>query len=151
VLWAVLTGGGTGVEYYYGYNSGCSDLTCQDHRTRETKWRDGRIALAFFRTHVGRHAAAMRGMDSLAGRAGAYVFAEPGARYVLYLPDGEPVTLKVPAGGAPYRVAWYDPRNGGDLQAGRMVTASEDGTLDLGAAPSDRDQDWVALVVRPGP
>lgn len=151
VLWAILTGGGTGVEYYYGYETGCSDLDCQDHRTRETKWRDGRIALTFFRTHVGRHAQGMRGMDSLIDRRDAYVFAKPGDRYVVYVPDGAETTLRVPKGGVGYRISWYDPRDGGALQAVKVVTASGDGKLVLGTAPSAQDQDWVALVVHASP
>jgi len=146
VLWAVLTAGGTGVEYYYGYSTGCTDLNCQDHRTRADKWRDGRAALAFFRDHVGRHARAMQAMDDLTGRSDDYVFAKPGERYVIYLPDGAPANLAVPDAG-PYRVAWYDPREGGDLQNAKVLTA-EEGALMLGAAPSARDRDWVVLVER---
>jgi hypothetical protein len=146
VLWAVLTAGGTGVEYYYGYGTGCTDLNCQDHRTRAAKWRDGRAALAFFRTHVGRHAQAMQAMDDLTGRSDAYVFAKPGERYVVYLPDGAPTSLAVPDAG-PYRVAWYDPREGGDLQNAKVLKA-EEGALMLGAAPSDPERDWVVLVER---
>jgi len=33
-LWNALTAGASGVEAYYGYKTGCSDLDCQDHRTR---------------------------------------------------------------------------------------------------------------------
>jgi len=146
VLWAVLTAGGTGVEYYYGYSTGCTDLNCQDHRTRADKWHDGRAALAFFRAHVGRRAWAMQAMDDLTGRSDDYVFAKPGERYVVYLPDGAPANLAVPDAG-PYRVAWYDPREGGDLQNAKVLTA-EEGALMLGAAPSARDRDWVVLVER---
>lgn len=151
VLWAVLTAGGTGVEYYYGYNTGCSDLDCQDHRTRASKWRDGRIALAFFRTHVGKHAASMRAMDHLTGDAEDYVFADPGKRYVIYSPDGSARDLAVPDAGSRFRVGWYDPRSGGPLRSTVTLTASDAGRLSIGPAPDTSDLDWVVLVERAGP
>jgi hypothetical protein len=88
----------------------------------------------------------MQAMDDLTGRSDDYVFAKPGERYVVYLPDGAPTSLAVPDAG-PYRVAWYDPREGGDLQGAKVLTA-EEGILMLGAAPSDRERDWVVLVER---
>jgi len=46
-LWSALTAGANGVEAYYGYKTGCSDLDCQDHRTRAQLWKGGRHALNF--------------------------------------------------------------------------------------------------------
>ncbi len=48
VLWATLMAGGYGVEYYYGYKTELSDLTAQDHRSRENKYREAVIAKKFF-------------------------------------------------------------------------------------------------------
>ncbi|MEO1304758.1 MAG: DUF5060 domain-containing protein [Pseudomonadota bacterium] len=65
VLWNTLTAGGAGVEYYYGYQTGCDDLTCQDHETRQSKWNDAANAAAFFNAHIGRSALTMVESDSL--------------------------------------------------------------------------------------
>lgn len=47
-LWGNLMAGGAGVEWYFGYKHPHSDLTCQDYRTREKMWIQGRYALEFF-------------------------------------------------------------------------------------------------------
>ena len=65
VLWNTLTAGGAGVEYYYGYQTGCDDLMCQDHETRQSKWNDAANAAAFFNAHIGRSALTMVESDSL--------------------------------------------------------------------------------------
>jgi len=65
VLWNTLTAGGAGVEYYYGYQTGCGDLMCQDHETRLTKWQDAANAGAFFDTHIGAKALSMAASDDL--------------------------------------------------------------------------------------
>ncbi|MEO1554385.1 MAG: hypothetical protein AAFR82_10660, partial [Pseudomonadota bacterium] len=65
ILWNALTAGSAGVEYYYGYQTGCDDLACEDHETRQTKWSDAANALSFFETHVGAKALNMAESDSL--------------------------------------------------------------------------------------
>ncbi|MEL6256993.1 MAG: DUF5060 domain-containing protein, partial [Bacteroidota bacterium] len=52
VIWGTLLGGGSGFEYYYGYQSGCSDLNCEDHRTRDEKYTDAAYALTFFEEYM---------------------------------------------------------------------------------------------------
>ncbi|MEM9127868.1 MAG: DUF4038 domain-containing protein, partial [Pseudomonadota bacterium] len=71
VLWNTLTAGGAGVEYYYGYQTGCDDLMCQDHETRQSKWNDAANAATFFNAHIGRSALTMVESDSLLTTQGA--------------------------------------------------------------------------------
>jgi hypothetical protein len=57
--------------------------------------------------------------------------------------------------GKNYSVRWFDPRNGGSLQKGSVLTVSGPGPVSLGLPPSSSGMDWVALVrgcvtVRPG-
>ncbi|MGF1543051.1 MAG: DUF5060 domain-containing protein [Parvularculaceae bacterium] len=97
VLWNALTVGAAGVEYYYGYQTGCGDLGCQDHRSRATKWSDARNAIAFFNEHLGEKALDMRERDELLttstgggggssssgdGTAGVYVLPSSGTRTI---------------------------------------------------------------------
>jgi len=51
-LWGTLMGGGDGVEYYFGYSTGETDLTAQDFRSRAHKWEDAKLALDFFDQYV---------------------------------------------------------------------------------------------------
>ena len=47
-LYGTLMGGGFGVEWYFGYASPHSDLTCEDFRSRDLFWDQNRHALWFF-------------------------------------------------------------------------------------------------------
>jgi len=66
--------------------------------------------------------------------------------YAVQLPEGGEASLTV--GSGRYRVEWYDPRNGGDLQQGEVQWITGPGTKTLGPPPSDPDLDWMALVRR---
>ena len=48
-LWGTLMAGGFGVEWYFGYDSPNSDLSCQDFRSRDLFWDQNRYALQFFK------------------------------------------------------------------------------------------------------
>ena len=162
-IWNTLTAGGNGVEAYYGYLSGCSDLTCQDHRTRASLWRDGAAALRFFERHVGDAAATMKADDDLTPNSDDYVFAEIGRRYLIYYtlpPEGAPRDNagRAPTGGqrrlqlygqnGAYSVAWYDARRAGNLQRGSVQEVTGGGVVNLGDPPSGGSGEWAILVER---
>ena len=150
VLWGTLLGGGAGVEYYYGYQTGCSDLDCQDHRTRATKWADGLIAKTFFDTYLQNDLLTMVSADNLTTDNGDYVFADEGKIYAIYLPDGGSTNLNLSNAGGTLQVKWYDPRNGGNLQDGSVTSVPGGGTVSIGTAPNNPSADWVVLVTGDG-
>lgn len=47
-----------------------------------------------------------------------------------------------------YKVAWYNPREGGELQAEKIVKLKSGNAYDLGNAPAEEDRDWVLLLVK---
>ena len=145
-LWANLMAGGTGVEWYFGYQTCAGDLDAEDWRTRDRLWDYTRYALQFFRTHLPFQE--MASADNLTSSSSDYVFAKEGEVYAVYLPDGGSASLGL-AGGA-YDVQWFDPRNGGALQTGTVTSVDGGGTRSIGAPPSATSQDWVALVTRSG-
>ncbi|MEO9870996.1 ThuA domain-containing protein [Ekhidna sp.] len=146
VLWGTMLAGGAGVEYYYGYQTGCDDLDCQDHRTRQSKWEDAKIALDFFNTYLQSSVIEMISNDELTTDNGDYVFAKEGEIYAIYLPSGGSATLNLSSQTGSYEVKWYDPRNGGALQDGSLTSISGGGSVSIGLPPSDPSSDWVALV-----
>ncbi|MEM1128723.1 MAG: DUF5060 domain-containing protein [Bacteroidota bacterium] len=141
-LWANLMAGGTGVEWYFGYQSCASDLTLEDWRTRDQLWDYTRFALEFFRTHLPYDQ--MESADALTSASDDYVFALAGEVYAVYLPEGGTVSLALPGG--TYDVRWFDPRNGGSLQTGSVSTVNGGGPRNLGAPPSASNADWAVLV-----
>jgi len=160
-LWSALTAGANGVEAYYGYKTGCSDLDCQDHRTRASLWAGGRKALEFFQKHVGENALNMRANDLTTVGRDDYVFANPGELYVI-IPGSEDVQLRLPGMQGKFVVDWYDRIEGGALQKGskHFVLGGASSITDknrrrqgpssvgLGTPPSGGSGQWAILVKR---
>ncbi len=131
VLWGNLMAGGAGVEYYFGDEQPHSDLTCQDFRSRDATWDDVRHALTFFNEYV--EFWKMKSMDYLVS-AGSWCFAAEGEAYVIYILAGYTGDILL-NNTATYQVAWFDPRNGGDLQPGSQVSVTGRGVRSLGTPP----------------
>ncbi|MGB3606182.1 DUF5060 domain-containing protein [Psychroserpens sp.] len=135
VLWGTLMAGGAGVEYYYGYQTGETDLTAQDHRSRDEKYTDASYALDFFNTYLQPYLENMVSMDALTNDTSDYVYSKPNEVYVVYRAEGGTTTITLPSGD--WVVQWYNPRLGGLLSASEVITTS------LTAPDND---DWVALI-----
>lgn len=79
----------------------------------------------------------------LATTGNAWVLAEPGRHYVLYLPDGGSVTVDLLAASGTLLMEWFDPRQGlfsppTTVAGGKLVTFTAPGS-----------GDWVLTVRRP--
>ncbi|WP_145370715.1 DUF5060 domain-containing protein [Maioricimonas rarisocia] len=151
VLWGTLLAGGAGVEYYFGYQLPANDLTCEDFRSRDRSWDFCRIALDFFRdNNIPFHA--MKNADDLVGNPehdnSKYCFAKAGELYLVYLPDGGSTTLDLSNADGTYKVAWFNPRSGGELTDGSVAEVAGGETVRIGTPPADTDQDWLAIIRR---
>lgn len=139
-LWGNLMAGGSGCEWYFGYDYANNDLTCEDFRSRENMWKQTALAVGFFQEHLPFHE--MRHGDELV-RGEAWCLAKPNAVYAVYLPKAAEVALNVGAGH--YSVMWFNPRKGGELQTGSVAAITGPGSQALGTPP-DAKGDWVALI-----
>jgi len=146
-LWGNLMGGGSGVEWYFGYSYPNMDLNAEDWRSRDALWDQTRHALEFFREHLPYWE--MWPANELAQDRRAYVLADEGRIYAVYLPHGGETKVALPDG--EFTVRWYDPRNGGGLQTG-TVAEVPGGKPPIGLPPttpeSAQGRDWVALIRR---
>ena len=149
-LWGNLMGGGSGVEWYFGYQYAHMDLNCEDWRSRDKMWDQTRYALEFFHEHLPFWE--MWPANDLASGGRAFVLAKEGSIYAVYMPEAWRTRVTVAPG--EYSLRWYDPRNGGDLQTGRDATVKagemlmrNDGSVEL-SPPSHPSKDWVALLQR---
>lgn len=140
VLWGSLMAGGSGVEYYYGYQTDPSDLTAQSHRSRDLKYTHAAHAIRFFEDYIIDHVADMKSADGVTSNTSDYVFAKTGELYVVYRPNGGTTNISLPSGSR-WSVQWYNPRNGGNLTAPTAITNSL-------VAPNNND--WVALITNDG-
>ncbi|NJO03131.1 MAG: DUF5060 domain-containing protein [Bacteroidia bacterium] len=151
-LWGNLMAGGGGVEYYFGYDLPQNDLNAQNWRSRDQMWDYNRYALEFFHRYQIPFWE-MQSSDSLVHSPAGYehyCLAHPGETYLVYLSQGENVSLKMEEAhfNAYFEVYWYDPRMGGILQQGAIRAFEGQALVSLGSAPYDEDQDWVVLVRR---
>lgn len=143
-LWGTLMAGGDGVEYYFGYDTGETDLTAQDFRSRAHKWEDAKLALDFFEQQV-----PYLGMDShdeLVSNSNAYCLAQIDQNYLIYMPQFAPITLDLSAATGVYSVLWFDPVNGGALQQGTIPNINSGALADIGSPPNGSTGDWAVLI-----
>ena len=143
-LWGTLMAGGAGCEWYFGFKFAHNDLGLEDFRSRDRMWNQTRHAIEFFQKHL--PFAEMRAADDLLS-GGAYCFASPGRVWAVYLPPASDLTatrLRLPEGH--FRIRWYDPRRGGDLQKGTKPSVRGAGNRSLGEPPREKTRDWVVLI-----
>ncbi len=149
-LWGNLMAGGSGVEWYFGYQYDHTDLNCEDWRSRDIMWDQTRYALEFFQRHLPFWE--MWPANGLVNDNRAYVFAKEGEVYAVYIPEARLTQVTLSPG--EYSLRWYDPRKGGDLIVPRNATVKapdmqtrEDGMVEI-SPPREPGKDWVALLRR---
>ena len=144
-LWGNLIGGGSGVEWYFGSKYPHMDINLEDFRSRDRLWDQTRHALEFFRRHLPFwEMAPDNGLAT--GAKDARVLARGEDIYAVQLPAGGEASLRL--GPGDYRIQWYNPRTGGELQWGSVRSAKGPGIRPIGLPPAEGDRDWVALVRR---
>ncbi len=142
-LWGVFLAGGWGNEYYFGYAHPHSDLTCEDFRSRDLFWNQCRYLLDFFEDNK-IPVTETENFDNLVAE-GDYCLAKTGELYIVFLKNGEgSINLENHSG--EFSVKWFDPRNGGTLQNGRIKSISGGESHKLAGAPSEPKKDWVVLL-----
>lgn len=147
VLWGSLLGGGSGVEWYFGYKYAHNDLNAEDWRSREEVWRQTRLALDFFREHLPYWE--MEPSDSLVTGGASYCLAKPDNVYAVYRSANQPeaeLLVDLTECTGTFEVMWFNPRQGGTLQSGTQSRVLSGTSQSIGLPPSDADQDWVALI-----
>jgi hypothetical protein len=141
--------GGAGCEYYFGYQFAENDIVCEDWRSRDQSWDYCRIAVRFFHEHEIPFAE-MLNADELVGNPdhgnSRYCFAKANDTYLVYLPDGGTSKLDLRNAQGDYEVRWFDPRGGGELQAGSIATVSGGNEVNLGQPPATPDEDWLVVI-----
>ncbi len=147
-MWGTLMAGGFGVEWYFGYASPNSDLTCQDFRSRDLFWDQNQYALQFFNNYIPFWE--MEPCNDLISSVDiAYCFAKEGEVYAIYAEaNSGNIKLNLEVANQTFKVKWYDPRNGGSLQEGSVTSVKSSGIVELGAPPNTPEKDWVILLQR---
>lgn len=138
-LWRALMGGASAFYAYFGYQSGCGDLTCDDWTSRAAFWRYGRYAKQFFDALPLAH---VRPRNDLVDQAtGELCLSAEGLAYAIYLPHGGSVRLDLRGESGLWSVGAYSPEFGTPHDSG-FISAGQYVTLQGGAYET-------ALIVRP--
>jgi hypothetical protein len=137
MLWPALLSGAGGIEWYFGYQTGCSDVNCEDFRSRSLMYQFTWVARQFVE-RLPVHE--MQPADALL-RTGGQVFHKKGAVYALYLPNGGAASLDLSGDTGAFKTRFYSVIDG-KWADGPQVTAG--GLVSLPAAPFPGD---VAVVL----
>ena len=144
-LWGTLMASGYGVEWYFGYDSPNSDLTAEDFRSRDVFWDQNRYARTFFEDHLPFWK--MQPADELTSDTTSFCLDAEDEIYAVYLPTAQQsLTLNLGNSSKEFAIMWYNPRQGGDLQAGTIPNVTATGEVPIGYPPQERGKDWVALI-----
>ncbi|MEX0275483.1 MAG: malectin domain-containing carbohydrate-binding protein, partial [Flavobacteriaceae bacterium] len=143
-LWGTLMAGGDGVEYYFGYDTGETDLTAQDFRSRAHKWEDAKLALDFFQQQI--PYTQMDSHDDLVSDSNSFCLAELGVSYLIYMPQFISATLDLTSASGVFEVLWFDPVNGGALTQGSIPFVNSGQAADFGNPPNGSGTDWVIFL-----
>lgn len=134
-------------DHHQGYDNENSDLTCEDWRSRGNMWDQSRYALEFFSDIPFWRMS----NDNYLVAEGNWCLVEPSdySYVVIYLPNGgsADIDLTLAGSGHNFSVQWFNPRQGGDLQAGSVTTiVSQPTIVSLGMPPSQPEQDWAVRL-----
>jgi len=75
----------------------------------------------------------------------AYGFGRPGEEYVLYLPQGGTVSVRVPSVEGNYTASWFNPDNG---ERGEDFDVEVDSDTDIQSFDAPDEKDWVLHLRR---
>lgn len=158
-LWGNLMAGGSGVEWYFGYELPHSDLNCEDWRSREKVWEFSRFALNFFQNELPFQE--MRPIDQITSLESDYVLAKEGEIYAIYFPEWNHNMIDLREYKGSFSLQWFNPRTGDGPRTGEelkekyprrrigsLSSIQGGGWIDLGPAPYDHHEDWVVLLKR---
>jgi len=142
-LWGSFMAGAWGNEFYFGYAHPHSDLTCQDYRSRDLFWNQCKYLLDFFEDNK----IDVTETDNYTKlvQKGDYCLGTTGKMCIVFLRNGSG-SIDLGNQRGEFSVKWFDPRNGGKLQTGRVKTVSGGEIAKLIEAPSEQEKDWVVLL-----
>jgi hypothetical protein len=112
-LWGTFMAGGCGTEWYFGYKHPHSDLTCEDWRSRDLFWDQGKIALDFFYSND----VPFWNMQPTLTKSGDWALAGDGC-VVVFVRSGGTTVLDLPA--MKFNVSQTFPKTGGSGSYGKI-------------------------------
>ena len=153
-MWPVFMAGGAGFEWYvqedgggHGFDQRIDDFRAMDDALNWTGY-----AVNFLSDMPLLEMSPSHSLGNSTAGNNTYVLAKPNDTYAMYNDrNGSGWTLNLAGATGQFEVKWLDPRNGGGLQNGSVLFVNGGGTVSLGNAPDNINQDWAAVVRRAAP
>ena len=77
-----------------------------------------------------------------------YCLAKEGEVYLVYLGYTNTSSLDLSGVSGSFNVTWFNPRTGESNLKGKVKRVKGGGTVELGAAPKNVNEDWLVVVKR---
>ena len=142
VLWKTLIAGGAGVMWYGGSQG---DFKTENFNRFSTLFKWSRYAIVDFFKKNNIAFWNAKNVDELVSNKTAHCLAEAGKTYIVYLEKGGTTTLNLSKHSKNFKIQWFNPRTGGNLQSGSKTMVKGGSTVAIGNPPSGSG-DWVALL-----
>jgi|GEM_PF-622733 len=148
-MWPVYMSGGAGFEWYVQQDGGghSFDQQIDDFRLMDVALNWTSYARDFLTQLPLLEMAPNHDLGESTSGDNTYVLAKPGEIYAMYNDrNGAGLTLDLTGEQGTFEVQWFDPRNGGNLQAGTVGIVTGGGVVALGDAPNSTNEDWAVVV-----
>lgn len=147
-LWGAMMAGAWGTEWYFGYDHAHSDLTCQDFRSRDKFWDQGKVCLDFFNENKIPYWE-MENRDEWLVKGDGYVMSDGKDQVVIYIKEvQQTIEIDLAHLDGTFEVMWYNTRSGGPLKQGEKLLVQAGQTESLGPAPMNDNEDWAIWLKR---
>ena len=149
-LWPVYLSGGGGFEWYVQRDGGGHSLDqhLDDFQALKPALNWTAHARSFMYRLPFWEMQPDKALATSSAETPTYVLAKPGSVYALYNENGGELSLDLTGTAGTYTVAWFNPREGGDLLKGKVTEIQGGDERSLGRAPQGPNRDWAVIVRR---
>ena len=136
------------MEYYFGYSYAENDLLCEDFTSRQNMWTQSRYALEFFQVNNVPFWRMSNDENRVNSSTDWLLSSSDGKIHVVYrrsITSNTSINMSGLSGS--YSVKWYNPRTGGTLENGSILSIVGGNNASYGKPPNTSDNmDWVILI-----
>ena len=137
-LWASLTAGAAGIQYY----SNNGDITEDNY----TLWSGFFTRMRYAKDFLMDNNIPFWNMYNDDGAvSNGKMLSDGSDNFVIFLENGGSTDINLP-GTKDFTVKWFDPRNGGALQDGSVTSLSSGSGQSIGDPPNNTGSSWVVYV-----
>ncbi|MDE3741492.1 Ig-like domain-containing protein [Maribacter polysaccharolyticus] len=140
-LWASICAGSVGIHYYAGSGR---DVNGADYTNYAPYYDRMRFAKAFLEENQIPFWEMSANNENISS---GYLLSKLGEYHVVFLKNGGSATINL-QGSDDYDIRWFDPKTGGSLQNGSLLSTAPGNAVSIGNPPNNDSQSWVVFLKR---